>query len=318
MSVAELTQASESPIRSESSGCVTGGDPVTLVRSANLHAGREVTRPSKPVSWWSKLMPAQRNAKRLSRRWLQFSLRSLLVGTVVVSVPLAFIATEVARVGRQHRAIAAIESMGGGYYFEYDFAGGPSYPPSRGFFRNVVSDEAFAYVKAVWFNDTQITDSSLAHLHGLSELGYLDLGNTQITNAGLAHLKGLVKLDSLDVGNTQITDAGLAHLKGLRLISLNLDNTQITDAGLLHLNGMTSLMALNLSNTQITDRGLMSLEGLTNMTWLWLDNTRITDAGLVHLDGMTGMWHLYLSNTRITDEGVAKLQKAFSNCSIHK
>jgi len=49
-----------------------------------------------------------------------------------------------------------------------------------------------------------------------------------------------------------------------------------------------------------------------------LSDTQVTDAGLVHLDGTTGMWHLYLSNTRITDEGVAKLQKAFSNCSIHK
>ena len=38
-------------------------------------------------------------------------------------------------------------------------------------------------------------------------------GKRNITDAGLAHLKGLTNLTYLDLGKTQITDAGVAELQ---------------------------------------------------------------------------------------------------------
>jgi internalin A len=51
------------------------------------------------------------------------------------------------------------------------------------------------------------------HLHGLTELRWLDLSSTQVTDAGLVHLHGLTRLQDLNLGRTQVTDAGVAELK---------------------------------------------------------------------------------------------------------
>ena len=62
---------------------------------------------------------------------------------------------------------------------------------------------------------TQVTDSELEDLKGLTNLVELGLSNTQVSDAGLEHLKGITSLESLDLKSTQVTDAGLKHLKGL-------------------------------------------------------------------------------------------------------
>jgi hypothetical protein len=41
----------------------------------------------------------------------------------------------------------------------------------------------------------------------------IDLSYTQVTDSGLEHLKGLTNLEWLDVNKTQITDARLADLE---------------------------------------------------------------------------------------------------------
>ena len=42
---------------------------------------------------------------------------------------------------------------------------------------------------------------------------HVRLGRSQITDTGLVHLTGLTKLTYLDLRNTSITDAGIAELK---------------------------------------------------------------------------------------------------------
>ncbi len=57
-----------------------------------------------------------------------------------------------------------------------------------------------------------ITDAGLAHLVGLTNLTYLDLGKTQITDTVLVHLKDLTNLERLSLDETKVTDAGLAAI----------------------------------------------------------------------------------------------------------
>ena len=103
---------------------------------------------------------------------------------------------------------------------------------------------------------TQVKDSGLEKLAGLTELKVLRIDGTRITDTGLVHLQGLNKLYDLGLSGTHVTDVGLRHLRGLKnIVILNLDDLRITDEGLEHLKGITSLRDLNLTGTKTTAEG---------------------------------------------------------------
>ncbi len=64
---------------------------------------------------------------------------------------------------------------------------------------------------------TGATDAGLEKLSELNELSHLAIGSqsdqSEITDTGLAHLAGLSKLTNLTILNTRITDVGIAKLK---------------------------------------------------------------------------------------------------------
>jgi internalin A len=226
--------------------------------------------------------------EKSKRRWYQFSLRSLLVFVVLVSIAMSWLGVRLARARKQREAVEAIEKAGGNVEYE-DFA--DSLVPQWA--RAVFGKDFFFDVIAVWVGEPDFGDDEAAYLKRLTNLTHLSLSRTQVTDAGLEHLEGLTNLISLDLSDTQVTDAGLEHLKGL-----------------------TSLTVLGLSQTQITDAGLEYLEGLTNLTQLALSQTQITDAGLEHLEGLINLTLLYLNRTQVTTQGVERLRQALPNCDI--
>ena len=101
-----------------------------------------------------------------------------------------------------------------------------------------------------------------------AQLKNFELRDSQVTDTGLVHLKGLTKLQTLGLGRNQITGPGLVHLKGLaNLRELLLEDTQITDAGMVHLVGLTELRELRLGiDTQVRGPGRAKLqEALPNL-----------------------------------------------------
>src|SRR5262249_61460329 len=68
-----------------------------------------------------------------------------------------------------------------------------------------------------WLNlsETEVSDTGLAELRGMTRLESLELRSTSVTDAGMVHLNGLTGLERLDVRDTPVTGAGLARLKGL-------------------------------------------------------------------------------------------------------
>ena len=124
------------------------------------------------------------------RRWFQFSLRTLLVLVAVVAVWLALL-VNAAR--KQREAVAAIEALGGRIVYEH----GSNLPPGPKWLRELIGEEYFFRIIAVGLSSTQITDSGLEHLEGLTSLQTLVLDDTQITDAGLEHVKGLTSLQTL-------------------------------------------------------------------------------------------------------------------------
>jgi hypothetical protein len=227
-------------------GCWSAGVPVPgvagLAGRYNSAKGRanpavEVSSCVKP-SMSEVSSPATTPKPR--RRWLQFSLRTLLVLILVCGCGLGWLARETQRVRTQREAAKAIEQLGGAV----------SYDPVSGFgVRRVVAwlgqlfgEDLSRDVTWVVLSGTQVSDSGLVHLQGLTQLKVLRLNDTQVSNAGLTHFQGLMQLIALSLDNTQISDAGLAHLRGLtQLHVLGLANTQVNDAGLVHLQGLTQL-----------------------------------------------------------------------------
>jgi hypothetical protein len=224
------------------------------------------------------------------RRWVQVSLRTVLVLVTLLCIALSM---WVVPAERQRRAVAAIEKLGGHVsYAAHNQAPGEASLVSL-LQRNLPKDY-FDHVESV------------------------DLNSTRVTDAELAHLKGLTSLQQLFLDETQVTDAGLAHLEGLRgLQRLNVIHTKITDAGLVYLQGMTNLKWLDLSrSTELADAGLVNLQGMTNLQLLSLSGSRVTDAGLAHLQGLRGLQHLILLRTKVTSAGLSELRRALPNCQI--
>jgi hypothetical protein len=142
-------------------------------------------------------------AKR-KRRWLQFSLRTLLMLMLAFACGFGWLAYKIERAREQREAVKAIEGLGGSVDYGAESGG------MVASLWKLLGEDLSANVTGVTFTGAQVTDAGLANLRGLTQLKFLDLGSTRGTDAGLEHLQGLTQLDWLWLDGTQVTDAGLA------------------------------------------------------------------------------------------------------------
>jgi hypothetical protein len=162
------------------------------------------------------------------RRWFQYSLRTLFLLMLLVSIGMSWVAVKKQQGRREREVAAAIEKMGG--YVAWSPLSQPQW------LRRLLGDDFFCSVYTVSLYRTDITDAGLEHLKALRQLIGLTLSETQVTDASLVHLKTLTRLAFLHLDGTRVTDVGLAHLTVLnQLYRLSLDDTPVTDAGLEHL-----------------------------------------------------------------------------------
>ncbi len=254
-----------------------------------------------------------------TRRWYQYSLGSLLLVTLSVSLGMSWVAVKKEKARRQKAAVEAILRLGSyaGYDYQVDASGEPiqsARRPAATWWRDLLGDDFFDRVVFV----EVLSDAALEHVAQLPDTESLRLGcSRKVTDAGLVHLRGLSKLRKLWFGVTRVTDAGLAHLSSLhQLESLEMEYLKTTDAGLEHLQGLTRLQELTLGWGQCTDAGLVYLEGLTRLRKLRLGGGHVTDAGLEHLKNLRELQYLELGGPELTEAGAKKLQQALPNCKI--
>ena len=230
--------------------------------------------------------------KRRTRRFLQFSLRSLLVFVLLVSIGMSWLGVKLERARRQREAVRVIERIGGLVVYDYKLRQAhspfPVEPPVPKWKLALLGDDFFFDVSYVAFDGDSVgvefDDGQMTNLRGLTDVEILFLAEMPVTDAGLENLRGLAKLRILFLDLTPVTDAGLENLTGLTdLTMLSLAGTQITDAGLEHVKELVSLEDLNISNTQVSDAGLERLVGLTRLRRLNLDSTEITLEGVKKL-----------------------------------
>ncbi len=282
-------------------------------------------------------------APKPKRRWLQFSLRTLLVLMLAFGCGFGWLAMKVKQAREQEAAVRAIQELGGLVLYDNSLK---RTGPAPAWLQKLLGDDFFRSVTAV--HGSHFSDGGLVHVVAFSRLETLDLAGlpdepgwrggflggplprgpsniqreglpylhglanrspSEVTDAGLVQLRRLSQLRWLSLDNTQVTDAGLGQLKEFpQLNYLGLSNTQVSDAGLVHLQTHTQLASLALGNTQITDAGMERILRLTQLQSLVLGKTQLTDAGLEHLKELTQLKHLELFNTKVTDTGLVHLQ----------
>lgn len=99
---------------------------------------------------------------------------------------------------------------------------------------------------------------SYAFLQSRTETVLLQMANADVTDATLVHLSGMTQLRELDLNDSQITDAGLERLASLPSLEvLRLRGTNITDAGFRqHLMPRERLRQLDLRETAVAPESI--------------------------------------------------------------
>ena len=271
--------------------------------------------------------PPKADLPKRKRRWFQFSLRSLMIFTLVCAVASAWLGIKIDQKRKEREAVESI--IKDGWTVIYDSQIDPrgnlymrDQPPGPDWLRKVLGENYFSEAKRVFPSyiddktETNCTDAGLERINELPHLEWVGLSGGNVTDVSLARLKGLTELYALYMGYTKVTDAGLEQINGLtQLQSLALTGTAVTDAGLEHIKGLTKLGELRLEGTKVTDAGLKTLEGYSQLHMLLLTDTRVTDAGLDHLKALTKLNELYLDGTKVTDAGLRKV-KGYSQLRI--
>ncbi len=142
------------------------------------------------------------------RRWLQFSLRTLLVFVLLVSIGMSWFAVKMAKVRKQREAVEVIEKAGG--FVVYGYSTGSSVPKWA---RAVFGKPFFFDTLGVDVGETEFGDDEAAYLKELTYIKYLALTGPQVTDIWLENLEGLTNLEWLCLNRTQVTPQGGESLR---------------------------------------------------------------------------------------------------------
>lgn len=233
-------------------------------------------------------------------RRFQFSLRALFVLVTVVGV---WLGVRVNSARRQAAIVAAIEQVDGFVSYDWQFdeddhETGAIHPPAPAWLRNLIGDDYFQTVTAVYItNDPYLEDQRLPAVDQLPALKKLALGETQVGDATMPRISKLNHLRVLDISQTNVTDAGIVHLERLRglkwLFVGTWDRKQtVSDAGLKRV-----APAFDLERLQVVGHGF-------------------TDASIPVFEQFKDLRELNLTHTLVTEEGLERLKKKLPNCEI--
>ena len=192
------------------------------------------------------------------RRWLRFSLRSLLILVTIAGIGLAFVVRWHQRAIRQRAAVAALEPFAVTYDQIYDESFDPSEPPlvPWWFFGLVGYDHLHNVVEVTLYEATDHQMALVSDFPGLQKL-ILDTG-TRCGEAGYLQIRSLKNLRHLEVHEApELNDramTSIASVAGLEHLHLHGRNS-VTDDGLAELVRLTRLKSLTLHRgSRVSDR----------------------------------------------------------------
>jgi hypothetical protein len=189
-----------------------------------------------------------------SRRWYQFSVRSVLVLPLVVTVVMGVLCVTFRSRFAQARAVSAIR----GRWAQVSYRMHGTEPGWRAPLRAILGDAFFDDV--VYVRAAPGVGAPLEELTALPSIEQLELEGAYVAGAGFEGLGALRKLRILSLNGTDVTDADLRCVGALTQLEwLDLSSTQITDSGLARLTGLRRLRLLNLTGTPTSENGIAIL-----------------------------------------------------------
>jgi hypothetical protein len=235
------------------------------------------------------------------RRWLQFSLRTMMVLMLVFGAGLGWLAHEV-RQAREQRVVAeTITESGGDVLYDWQLDGRP--PPGPAWLQTLLGTNLFGTAVCVGYEGPKTFDDNdlalLQRLPGLRELGF---GVCSLTVANIAQLASLTSLETLSIHGAldRAVWKSLGRLSRLKGVDLSYSNVE--DCDLVFLGGMGQIQRLDIGDTRVTDAGLVHVRGLSNLESLRVP-PRTTNDGLTQLQVLSNLRHLDLSFSKITGAG---------------
>lgn len=203
------------------------------------------------------------------RRWLRFSLRSMLVTLLAASAALGLWSRSALK---QKKAVETLRAGGWLVMYDYDEDSlGTSKPGDC-----ISALLGVDYVHTVTGVGEAIGsklhgEQALAALKDLSRLRIIELTRTAPTDDDLRELGRCWSLQQLKIWNSSsITDAGVAHLSGLEKLQIALfANARFTGKALRPLGRLPRLTDLFLDQ-QIVDDGVSELANFRKLKTLWV------------------------------------------------
>ena len=277
------------------------------------------------------------------RRWCQFSVHTVLIAVLVLSLFLSWLRVRAARnrqtLAELHSVSSEISSLGGDIDCRYT-------ERRPNWLERLMGDPGEFDVTRVSLGLARKADlQSLRCINGMLHSWELGLSRSGVPDAALKHLQTLTGLRELDLSTTEITDAGLKHLHGLASLRvLRLENTHVTAVGISdlqealpnariipsprHLTAIAEIKKAGgtfywrsprvtiffsrVLHLDITDAVLGHIEAFADLEEqmdLDLTGTQISDVGLEPLERLTQLRTLMLGNTQITDAGLQHLKQ---------
>jgi len=223
------------------------------------------------------------------RRWSRFSLSTLLLVTVLISLPSAWVTSTLNRVRQQRKTIAAIRAAGGSCDFEHEYDENGNYLPDAPLpgnwaLRKICGQDAFTYIRSIEVCDG-VDHATLALIARQPRLRNLEISvyDTQVSAAALAELRQAKTLKVLSVR----FDCDLSRLREIQSLEhLELYGTRISAAGLASLGRLKHLRSLSVDEDEnFNDKTMANIAACKNLEALSLLNTGVAGRGLAHLRG---------------------------------
>lgn len=251
----------------------------------------------------------------------RFSLRTLLIGTVLLSFVAAWYGGEWHRIWRQRAVVQELHANLVTLNWDYQRADGTTMimsqpPPGSWFRRALFGDDGYSDVNVAYLlTDSEKTDASLALLPNFPKMKIIVVG-PGVTSVGLQHIARNPQLAELLFVDVKITSEWLATLERLpRLKRLHLSSDEIGDNELQGIENLTQLEDLNFSGTKVTSRGLTYLRNLKELRELDFHHTVIGDDGLAALKRLVKLEYLAVG-PNVTAAAAKNLQQQLPNCEI--
>jgi len=201
------------------------------------------------------------------RRWLQFSVRSLFVLTLLVAAFLGWVRYEVDCAREEEQAAAAIGALGGSARRAREIR-----IASDGLARQIV---AHLPERVRSFLGDRFLDP-------VADVGF----PAGVGDEALGALDHFHHLEEVHLSGSRLTPAGLQRvLRHRGLVALHLDGATITDEDVAGLLRLTRLERLHLDHTPITDQAVQVLARLPKLSYLGISGTHVTAEGVALLPG---------------------------------